>query len=125
MSLVKQEFIISDVVEMGHFSEIAGTISISLHFKEMQPQNIIKKCLSTIDTLDHCLVTDNKESTTYSNRFYLLDKSVSLYKDVVSIITNELLDVNSLDKITVKYDKFEYSSEPVLYVDILEQSTEG
>lgn len=125
MSFAKQEFVITDVVEMGHFTHTGGTVEISLHFKEVQSPELVKKYLKVIDTLDHCLVTDNVESTTYSARYYLLDKSSNLFEDVVSIITNQMLDCYHLQKITVKYDKFKYTSEPVLYVDVLEFAIEG
>ena len=125
MSKAQETFIIKDVVEMGHLKYIGGSIEIAVHFDTIVPSTVIEKCLEAIDSLDHCLVTDNHRASEFSQRYFLLDSCCDLYQDVVSIITYLLLDVLNISAIEVQYGKCKYKSEPVIYSDVVEYSVQG
>lgn len=78
-------FSVKDVVEMGHLKFIGGTVQIEFQFNE-----IVKSApyLKIIDSLDHCLVTDNESALKFSSRYFLLDNSKTLFEDVVTIMSH-------------------------------------
>lgn len=77
------EFIISDVVEMGHSRFIGGSVKIDIILTQVVDP---APYLEVIDSLDHCLITDSEEIASYSLRHFLLDESKNLYYDVCSVI---------------------------------------
>ena len=77
---------ITDNVEMGHSPLIGGTIEISIELDKIPSKEKTKEILTVMDYLDHCLVTNNKEMIKFSKRHFLLDKSVSLFEDVQTIL---------------------------------------
>ena len=77
---------ITDTVEMGHFPLTGGSIDISIELDGIPSKKKIKEILEVIDCLDHCLVSDNAAFIEFSERSFLLDKSVSLFEDVHTIL---------------------------------------
>lgn len=82
-------FIVSDVVEMGHSKYIGGSVKIELMFDAVVDP---APYLQIIDSLDHCLITDSAEMASYSLRHFLLKESQNLYYDVCGVITRMLSD---------------------------------
>jgi len=113
---------LTDVVEMGHNPLIGGSIVISLEFDDILPENEKFSILEVIDYLDHCLVTDNKEMTNFSSRFFLLDKSVSLFHDIHTILYNFIQENY---KCTVTLGKESFTKELESYSKLLEYNHKG
>jgi hypothetical protein len=78
-------FSVKDVVEMGHLKKIGGTVQIEFQFDEIFNS---APYLRIIDSLDHCLITDNESALKFSSRYFLLDNSTTLFEDVVTIMSH-------------------------------------
>jgi len=102
-------FKIKDKVEMGHNIYIGGTVSISIGYTEIQDEMKTRFVLEVIDYLDHCLVTDNDEYLKYSERYFLIKASKSIFEDIVGIISNF---INDFEEIEVSLGKLSYISKP-------------
>lgn len=114
-------FKIKDEVEMGHSIHIGGTLTVSVGYKEIQNAEKVKNVLKILDYLDHCLVTDNDGYIEYSERYFLIKKSKSIFEDVIGIISNFIDDC---EEITVSIGKLSYTSKPKS-IELISYSTKG
>lgn len=114
-------FRITDEVEMGHSVYTGGTIVISVGYNEIQNEEKIKNVLKVIDYLDHCLLTDNNGYLKYSERYFLIEKSESIFDDVIGVISNF---INDFEEITVSLGKLSYTSKHKP-IKLISYSTKG
>jgi len=113
---------ITDVVEMGHGSLIGGSVSISLEFDDILDHDDKIHVLEIIDYFDHCLVTDNEALSKMSSRYFLLDKSVSIFEDIHTILF-EFIKKDIMCTVTLGKESF--SKKLKSYSNILKYNHEG
>lgn len=77
---------LTDVVEVGHDVFIGGSVTISLEFDNILSQTEKEQFLKIIDYLDHSTITSNADMLEYTERFFLLDKSTSLFEDIQTLL---------------------------------------
>ena len=77
---------ITDTVETGHSKFTGGSVTISIQTENILNDHEKEKILKAIDCLDHCLITDNKEFIKFSQRYFLLDKCLSIFEDIQTIL---------------------------------------
>lgn len=122
-------FIVSDVVEMGHSKYIGGSVKIELMFDRVVEPTLY---LQIIDSLDHCLITDSAEIASYSLRHFLLAESKNLYYDVCSVISHMIKErvLKTIDrphtiKVSLCKCTFEGDISAPGYSDVLSYHIEG
>ena len=117
-------YTIEDVVEVGHMPLIGGTMNIKVNFNKVPTVETKENVYQVIDYLDHCLITDNKEAIAFSERYFLLDKSVDLFSDVFTVLYN-FLSHHDIQSITVKLGKESFTNRLVNFSNILDYRNEG
>lgn len=122
-------FIVSDVVEMGHSKYIGGSVKIELMFDRVVDP---APYLQIIDSLDHCLITDSEEMVSYSLRHFLLKESQNLYYDVCGVICHmireqspKLFGLPHTIKVTLCKCSFEGNVNAQFYSDVISYHIEG
>lgn len=107
---------VTDVVEIGHITDMGGSTNISVTYTERQftneVRNLVDLTKKVIDRLDHCLVTDLESDIQYTERYFLIDKATTLQEDSAFVIDKLLteLDVN-YHTIEVTLDGYTYTKE--------------
>lgn len=122
---------VKDIVELGHMNETGGSVKIALKFNDIvNPEPY----LELIDSLDHTIITDNTKVTTMSDRYFLLSESRSLLRDVVTVMSNLIMEYErTLDakdlipciECTVELGKLQFSSELIEFSKLVSMSVEG
>lgn len=122
-------FIVSDVVEMGHSKYVGGSVKIELMFETVVDP---APYLQIIDSLDHCLITDSEEMASYSLRHFLLKESQNLYYDVCGVIkhmiTEQLPKLSGgphTIKVTLCKCSFEGNVDAQYYSNVVSYHIEG
>lgn len=113
---------LTDIVEMGHNPLIGGSIIVSIEFDTILPKEEKDRFLEIIDYLDHCLVTDNKEMSKFSARYFLLDKSISLFEDIHTVLFNF---IKKDYKCSVSIGKETFTKKLKSYSKLLEYNHKG
>jgi hypothetical protein len=99
---------LSDVVEVGHLKDIAGTVEISFIFSHIPSEEIKNECRKIMDYLDHCLITDNKEAADLSHRYFLLSKCTNLFEDIHYIMSYFTANIIPVEYIKIQRQKETY-----------------
>ena len=106
-------FEVSDVVETGHSKFTGGTLAISFTFDMIIPDSEIY--LKIMDTLDHCLITDNESLSFFSDRYFLLTECKNIFEDVVGIMSYLIIESNLYQPMSIKISRRKESySSPVV-----------
>jgi len=122
---------IKDIVELGHMNETGGSVKIALKFNGIVDP---EPYLTLIDSLDHTIITDNTKVTTMSVRYFLLSESRSLLRDVVTVMSNLIMEYErTLDakdlipciECIVELGKLQFSSELIEFSKLVSMSVEG
>lgn len=103
-----------DEVEIGHDSDCGGSIKIYIQvpWSQKDYKSIKSELLETIDTLDHSMITVNKQAKDFYKRYFIVRdyKNRNIFKDIFDIIfcdIEPLIKNNEWNevKITIEYDK--------------------
>lgn len=115
------KYTITETIEVGHDRFIGGSVTISIKLRYIPQQTEKNNILSIIDCLDHSTITTNENTAKYSTRFFLLDKSVSIFDDIQTILYYFLGD----RVCTVTLGKESYTNKLYQTSELLKYSCEG
>ena len=95
-------YTLKDCVEVGYTGETnrGGTLYYEVQTDLSRPEELFKKVEKIIDRLDHCIVTNDKNVASISERFFLLSSLSSFFPDILFIILEMFYSEDILVNIT-------------------------